>query len=206
MKVHEIDELDWQRSEGLLPAIVQDLATGEVRMLGWMDREALRATLESGRATFYSRSRGQQWTKGGTSGNTLEVVRVDTDCDRDALLLRARPIGPTCHTGRESCFEGGSIAAEPKAALARLECTILDRLARGGDASYTRRLAGAGVQRVAQKVGEEGVETALAAVGGDRTRLVSEAADLVYHLLILLATRGVAFGEVAAELDRRATD
>jgi phosphoribosyl-ATP pyrophosphohydrolase/phosphoribosyl-AMP cyclohydrolase len=203
MTREEIDGLAWERSGGLLPAIVQDAATGRVRMLGWMDRGALETTLASGRATFFSRSRRAQWTKGESSGNVLEVLGVVADCDRDALLVRARAHGPTCHTGSESCFEGNA-APEGAPTLARLEETIRDRLARGGETSYTARLAAGGVAHVAQKVGEEGVETALAAVTGDRGALVGEAADLVYHLLVLLAASGVGFAAVLAELERRA--
>lgn len=199
----EIDALAWERSDGLLPAVVQDGATGEVRMLGWMTREALAATLASGRATFFSRSRGRLWEKGETSGRALLVDAIAADCDGDALLVRARPLGPTCHRGRASCFDDAQTSpAAP--ALARLERTIRDRLANGGDESYTARLAARGTARMAQKVGEEGLETALAAVGGDREDLTREAADLVYHLLVLLAASGLSFADVAAELDHRA--
>lgn len=203
MKREEIDRLAWEREGGLLPAIVQSAADGQVRMLGWMDRAALETTLASGRVTFHSRSRREAWTKGESSGNWLEVVRIDTDCDRDALLVRARPRGPTCHTGRASCF-GGADAPAAAATLARLEATIHDRLARGDASSYTARLVAGGVARVAQKVGEEGVETALAAVAGGRDALIAESADLLYHLLVLLATREVGLEDVLAELERRA--
>ncbi len=204
MTREQIDRLAWEREGGLLPAIVQSAADGRVRMLGWMDRAALETTLASGRVTFYSRSRQAPWTKGESSGNWLELVGIDTDCDRDALLVRARPRGPTCHTGRASCFDGEDAPAAAST-LARLEATIRDRLARGDEASYTARLVAGGVARVAQKVGEEGVETALAAVAGGRDALVAEAADLLYHLLVLLATREVGLEEVLAELERRAT-
>jgi phosphoribosyl-ATP pyrophosphohydrolase/phosphoribosyl-AMP cyclohydrolase len=199
MTPEEIDALAWEKEGGLLPAIVQDASTGEVRMLGWMDRAALTATLASGLVTFWSRSRRVSWTKGETSGNALEVTSVDADCDRDALLVRARPRGPTCHTGKASCFGTGGSPT-----LLALEATIRERLASGGAESYTARLVATGIDRVAQKVGEEGVETALAGAGGERDRLVSESADLLYHLLVLLAAREVPFAEVLAELDRRA--
>lgn len=201
----QIGGLDWSRDGGRLPAVVQDAGTGEVRMLGWMDRAALEATLASGRVTFFSRSRGALWTKGETSGNTLELVSVTGDCDGDALLIVARPAGPTCHSGAPSCFE----APEAAPALLRLERTIRDRLARTDGApatgGYTARLAARGVARVAQKVGEEAVETALAAATGGPEALVAEAADLVYHLLVLLAMRDRSLADVAAELDRRAS-
>jgi phosphoribosyl-ATP pyrophosphohydrolase/phosphoribosyl-AMP cyclohydrolase len=197
-----IAALAWERAGGLLPAIVQDAATGEVRMLGWMNRESLAATLASGRVTFFSRSRGRLWEKGESSGHALLVESIAADCDGDALLVRARPLGPTCHLGRASCFDSDATPAAPT--LARLERTIRERLASGDARSYTARLAAQGTARLAQKVGEEGVETALAAVGGDREQLTSEAADLVYHLLVLLAAEGLSFADVAAELDRRA--
>jgi phosphoribosyl-ATP pyrophosphohydrolase/phosphoribosyl-AMP cyclohydrolase len=202
----QIGGLDWSRDGGRLPAVVQDAGTGEVRMLGWMDRAALEATLASGRVTFFSRSRGVLWTKGETSGNSLELVSVTGDCDGDALLIVARPAGPTCHSGAPSCFEAP--AAAP--ALLRLERTIRDRLATTdadpAPGGYTARLAAGGVARVAQKVGEEAVETALAAATGGPEALVGEAADLVYHLLVLLALRGRSLADVAAELDRRASE
>jgi phosphoribosyl-ATP pyrophosphohydrolase/phosphoribosyl-AMP cyclohydrolase len=198
----QIDALAWDRSGGLLPAIVQEAATGEVRMLGWMTREALAATLASGRVTLFSRSRGRLWEKGETSGHVLIVESIAADCDGDALLVRATPRGPTCHRGRTSCFDGDETSAAPT--LARLDRTIRERLASADSRSYTARLAAQGTARVAQKVGEEGVETALAAVGGDRERLTSEAADLVYHLLVLLAVADLSFADVAAELERRA--
>jgi len=198
----QIGALAWERSGGLLPAIVQDAATGEVRMLGWMNREALAATLASGRVTFFSRSRRRLWEKGETSGHCLLVRSIAADCDGDALLVRATPRGPTCHHGRPSCFDGAGTPAAPT--LARLERTIRERLASGDARSYTARLAAQGTARVAQKVGEEAVETVLAAVGGDRGRLTGEAADLVYHLLVLLAAEGLSFADVAAELERRA--
>jgi len=191
-------------AQGLLPQVVQDVASGAVLMVGWANREAIEATLATGRAHFWSRSRRELWRKGETSGNVLEVVEVRADCDLDALLVRAHPAGPTCHTGARSCFEPNPAALE----LGWLAEVLEQR--RGADpaASYTARLLAEGIERVAQKVGEEAVETALAAVSGvdsreRRTRFVGEAADLLYHLLTLLTALGVEPSEVAAELTAR---
>ena len=173
-------------------AIVQDAADGRVLMLAWMEEEAERRTRETGEAWFWSRSRQQLWRKGETSGNTLAVEEIRDDCDGDALLLRVRPAGPSCHTGSRSCFA---------VALWR---TIMERKAERPEGSYVASLVEAGVSRAAQKVGEEAVETGLAAVSGDRDVLVSEAADLVFHLYVLLAAADVDLSEVEDELDRRA--
>lgn len=192
------DSLDWAKMDGLIPAIVQHVDSGEVRMLGYMDREALEATIRDGLVTFHSRSRGGPWRKGETSGNMLDLVDIRTDCDRDALLVTARPRGPTCHTGTASCF--GDDAAP---FLSQLTRTIADRTGADPASSYTARLFSDGVKRIAQKVGEEGVETALAAVAGDRAEVESEAADLLYHLLVLLEASGSSLEAVIAELKRR---
>jgi phosphoribosyl-ATP pyrophosphohydrolase/phosphoribosyl-AMP cyclohydrolase len=193
--------LDWDKADGLLPAIVQDPATGEVRMLGYMDREALDATLRDGFVTFHSRSRGRLWRKGESSGNVLVVVDVRADCDQDALLILARPHGPTCHTGAASCF--GSEGAPGTGFLGELARLVGERAAADPGSSYTARLLAGGVKRVAQKVGEEGVEVALAAVAGDAEEVTAEAADLVYHLSVLLQVAGSSWEEVTAELRRR---
>ncbi len=190
------DRLDWSKGSGLLPAIVQDVATGEVRMLGLVNREALGETERSGFVTFYSRSRQRLWRKGESSGNLLSVEAILPDCDADALLILARPAGPTCHTGADSCF--GTGAAEV-GLLARLAA----RSGASADESYTARLLAAGVKRIAQKVGEEGVEVALAATGGNPGELASEAADLLYHLTVLLRATGTSWDDVAAELQAR---
>ena len=195
----DIDALDWDKQAGLLPAIVQDAASLRVLMLGYVSRESLAATLASRRVTFFSRSRNTLWTKGETSGNTLELVSVETDCDRESLLVLARPHGPTCHLGTASCFPQA-----PADAVAALDAVIAQRHANASDASYTRRLFDAGIARIAQKVGEEGVETALAAVTADDAALCGEAADLTYHLLVLLRARGLGWDDVRAELARRA--
>ena len=195
----DIDDLAWDKQDGLLPAIVQDADTLRVLMLGYMDRAALRATLDGGRVTFFSRSRGVLWTKGETSGHVLQLVRLEADCDRDTLLVQARPQGPTCHLGTESCFPQA-----PADALAMLERMVARRERERPAGSYTASLFEAGIARIAQKVGEEGVETALAAVTADDAGLAGEAADLVYHLLVLLRARGSSFAAVEGVLRERA--
>lgn len=196
---------------GLAPAVVQHRRTGKVLMLGWMNAEALERTLSSGEVHFFSRRRGALWKKGETSGNTLRLRSLRTDCDRDALLVEADPAGPTCHTGEESCFfetlfeDGAGEERTPglAAALTRLAAIVDDRAGRRPEDSYTARLLAAGAARAAQKVGEEGVETALAAAAGTEEEVASEAADLLYHLLVLLKSRGVPPDRVGAELARR---
>jgi phosphoribosyl-AMP cyclohydrolase / phosphoribosyl-ATP pyrophosphohydrolase len=174
----------------LRAAIVQDAADGRVLMLAWMDDEALRRTRETGEAWFWSRSRQELWHKGETSGNTLAVEEIREDCDGDALVLRVRPAGPACHTGSRSCFAP---------ALWR---TVVERVRDRPEGSYTASLADAGIERCAQKLGEEAIETLLSAVAGDG-RLAEEAADLVYHLYVLLAVAGVDVADVEDELARR---
>jgi phosphoribosyl-ATP pyrophosphohydrolase/phosphoribosyl-AMP cyclohydrolase len=196
----DIDALAWQKMGGLLPALVQDSATGQVLMLGYMSREALAATLEKGRAVFHSRSKGRLWEKGETSGNKLTVREVLADCDGDALLVKAEPTGPTCHLGSTSCFGGGADGAGFLGALSRV---VAGRA--GGDpaTSYTARLLAAGPAAIAQKIGEEGVELALAAVSRDRRGCVEEAADLLYHVTVLMESRGFGWEDVAAILRER---
>lgn len=194
----DLDALAWGKQDGLLPAIVQDPDTLRVLMLGYMSREALAATLATGQVTFFSRSRQALWVKGATSGNTLALASLEADCDRDTLLVQARPRGPTCHTGATSCFAGAP--ADP---LAELDGLLEQRRAADAGASYTRRLFDAGIARIAQKVGEEGVETALAAVTADDAALRGEAADLAYHLLVLLRARGLQLSDLRGELARR---
>jgi phosphoribosyl-ATP pyrophosphohydrolase/phosphoribosyl-AMP cyclohydrolase len=193
--------LDWAKMEGLLPAIVQDAASGEVLMLGYMDRAALDATLGDRMVTFHSRSTGKLWRKGETSGNILDLVEVRMDCDQDALLVLATPRGPTCHTGTTSCF--GDHGAPGVGFVGALERVIQSRASADPATSYTAKLLAEGAARAAQKVGEEGVETALAGRCGDDAELVSEAADLVYHLTVLLKARGLAWADIVGELARR---
>ena len=192
------DAIDWQRGQGLVAAVVQDSATGSVLMLGYMDRSALELTLASGLVTFYSRSRQRMWTKGETSGNRLELVSIAPDCDGDALLVRVRPLGPTCHSGSQSCF-----GEAPGDALDSLDQVIAHRERERPAGSYTSSLFDAGARRIAQKVGEEGVETALAAVAQDDDALLGEAADLVFHLLVLLRARGLGLDDLRARLVTR---
>jgi phosphoribosyl-ATP pyrophosphohydrolase/phosphoribosyl-AMP cyclohydrolase len=193
-----IATLDWNKQDGLLPAVVQDAATHRVLMLGYMNRDALEATLASGRVTFYSRSRQRLWTKGETSGHTLELVSITADCDNDSLLVQARPNGPTCHRGTASCF-----AEAPGAFLAELDALIAMRHDARPQGSYTTQLFEAGIRRIAQKVGEEGVEVALAAVVQDDAALLGEAADLVYHLAVLLRARNLGLDDAIGVLRDR---
>ncbi len=199
MKAPETDQLDWAKDDGLLPAIVQHEQTGAVLMLAYMSRDSYAETLACGEAVFFSRSRGQLWRKGETSGNVLRVVEIHTDCDADTLLVRAAPVGPTCHLGTRSCF--GEQA--PATLLDELEGVIAARLAEQPEDSYVARLGAAGVARAAQKVGEEGVETALAAVTRDDEGLAEEAADLLFHLLVLLQLKGLRLEDVLRHLAGR---
>jgi len=193
-----IAALDWDKQGGLLPAVIQDAATHRVLMLGYMDRAALEATLASGRVTFFSRSKQRLWTKGETSGHTLELVSITADCDNDSLLVQARPNGPTCHRGTASCF-----AEAPGNFLAELDALVAQRHVARPQGSYTTQLFDAGIRGIAQKVGEEGVETALAAVVQDDAELLGEAADLIYHLAVLLRARNLALKDAVAVLRER---
>jgi phosphoribosyl-ATP pyrophosphohydrolase/phosphoribosyl-AMP cyclohydrolase len=203
--VADLDAIDWTPGNGLVPAIVQHADSGAVLMLGYMNREALQRTRESGLVTFWSRSRQRLWTKGETSGNHLRLQAIAADCDRDALLVLARPAGPTCHTGTVTCWGAAAprSAAEPLTFLGQLETLVATRVVERPAGSYTTRLLEAGVLRIAQKVGEEGLEVALAGVAQDDTQLLGEAADLLYHLLVLLRVRQLDLGQVIAELERR---
>ncbi len=196
--------LDWSKGDGLLPAIIQHARTGRVLMLGYMSEDSLRDTLESGRVVFFSRSRQQLWTKGETSGNFLNVVNVSTDCDHDAILVTADPLGPTCHLGSESCFdEAEATDAQRLAFLSLLERIIANRIAEQPDGSYVARLFERGPSRMAQKVGEEGIEVALASVTRDDDGVISESADLLFHLLLLLRSRDLSLAAVVDELRAR---
>ena len=218
-------EVDFSRvtdaGRGLVSAVVQDANTLAVLMVGWMDAAALEATQATGRVTFWSRSRGEQWVKGETSGNTLDVVSVHLDCDADAVLVVARPAGPTCHTGAVSCFDaasraggeasgtGGDAAASgaggdaPASEIGHLARTIAERHQQRPAGSYTTSLFEDGTRRIAQKVGEEGVETALAGVAQGDEELLDESADLLYHLVVLLTDRGLSLADVEAVLRSR---
>ena len=198
---------------GLVPVIAQDAKTGSVLTLAYANRQALQRTLESGEAHYYSRSRNELWRKGASSGNTQKVIEVRVDCDGDALLYRVEPRGPACHTGEESCFfttlvggglgvaAGGSGEVDFGVTVDKLAGTIAQRHREMPEGSYTAKLLEDGTERVAQKVGEEAVEVVVAALRGER--LAEEAADLVYHLLVLLEERGIGTGEVARVLRDR---
>ncbi|HEX4970265.1 MAG TPA: bifunctional phosphoribosyl-AMP cyclohydrolase/phosphoribosyl-ATP diphosphatase HisIE [Steroidobacteraceae bacterium] len=204
MKLDQVAALDWTKNEGLIPAIVQDARSGQVLMFAYMNREALRMTLADKRVTFFSRSRNRLWTKGETSGHWLNVIDVVADCDNDSLLVLATPQGPTCHLGTQSCF-GDEIETDAAelSFLMRLEATIAQRISDRPEGSYTARLWSEGPTRIAQKVGEEGVEVALAAVTQEDERLVGESADLLYHLALLLKSRNLSLTAVVRELEQR---
>jgi phosphoribosyl-ATP pyrophosphohydrolase/phosphoribosyl-AMP cyclohydrolase len=197
--------VDWAKGGGLVPAVVQDAVNGAVLMLGYMNREALEATLASRRVTFFSRSKNRLWTKGETSGNFLELRAVALDCDGDALLVLADPIGPACHTGTRTCWGSDAPAStvEPLAFLGTLEQVIAQRIVDRPAGSYTAKLLDEGTRRIAQKVGEEGLELALAAVAQADGEVIGEAADLLYHTLLLLRVKGLSLAQVIAELTAR---
>ena len=209
----QFEELDsTKNSEGLIPAIIQDDTTLAVLMLGYMDKEALEKTQKEGRVTFYSRSRGRLWTKGETSGNYLDVVSIARDCDSDSLLIRVNPHGPVCHTGTVSCFAdeavrqavaAGEKETRTEGFIRELEQVIRQRHRDMPEGSYTSRLFSRGVPKIAQKVGEEAVETVIEAVAQNRDAMIYEASDLVYHLLVLLEATGCSISDLEKELERR---
>lgn len=187
--------------KGLVPAIVQDNETKKVLMLGYMNKEAYDKTLETGKVTFFSRSRQRLWTKGETSGNFLLLKEILLDCDGDTLLVKAQPTGPVCHTGTETCFNEQN--RDVRDFLYRLEAVIADRKANPQPGSYTNKLLDAGIRRIAQKVGEEATEVVIDAVDGDNLRVKEEIADLMYHLLVLLAEKGISLAEIMTVLEKR---
>jgi len=200
----DLGTLDFTKGDGLLPAVVQHVDTGAVLMVGYMNRDAVRATLERRHVVFFSRSKQRLWEKGETSGHFLELDEIRTDCDRDALLVTARPLGPVCHEGTATCFGDAQITkAERLAFLGTLERVIERRIAESPQGSYTARLFAEGPKRIAQKVGEEGLEVALAAVAETDDKVVAESADLIFHMLVLLRSRGLSFQSVVAELQSR---
>jgi phosphoribosyl-ATP pyrophosphohydrolase/phosphoribosyl-AMP cyclohydrolase len=200
----DISSIDFKKGDGLVPAIVQDADSGAVLMMAYMNREALEQTLARKRAVFFSRSKQRLWEKGETTGHTLDVVNVVADCDQDTLLVTARPRGPACHNGTLTCFgDEPRSAATSIAFLARLESVIAQRATEKPEASYTARLLDKGVNRVAQKVGEEGVELALAGAAQGEDKVIEESADLLFHMLVLLRARGVSLGQVVNELEKR---
>jgi len=200
----DLPALKWD-ANGLVPAIVQDARNGAVLMMGYMNREAIKLTRSSGRVTFWSRTRGRLWTKGESSGHFLDLCDMAADCDRDTLLVLAVPHGPTCHTGTVTCWGENAprSAAESLAFLGTLERVIAERMATRPEGSYTAKLLSAGTRRIAQKVGEEGLEVALAAVSQSDDEVIGEAADLMYHLLLLLKAKNLSLAQVVSELNSR---
>ncbi|MBP2160887.1 MULTISPECIES: bifunctional phosphoribosyl-AMP cyclohydrolase/phosphoribosyl-ATP diphosphatase HisIE [Asticcacaulis] len=201
LTIADIAKIDFAKEGGLVPAVVQHADTLQVLMLGYMNAEALTQTLNSGLVTFFSRSKSRLWTKGETSGDTLQLDRILTDCDEDALLVYARPQGPTCHTKTTSCF--GHEDAPGIGFLGHLAAIVKDRAAADPADSYTARLMHKGIAKIAQKVGEEGLETALAGRAGDLDELHNEAADLLYHLSVLLMARDTSLEAVLDVLRER---
>jgi phosphoribosyl-ATP pyrophosphohydrolase/phosphoribosyl-AMP cyclohydrolase len=196
----QISQLDWEKVDNLMPAIIQHAVSGEVLMLGYMNQEALSVTQSSGKVTFYSRTKERLWTKGETSENYLNVVSITPDCDNDTLLVLVNPVGPTCHKGNNSCFHP---AETDWAFLYQLEELLASRKTADPESSYTAKLYARGTKRIAQKVGEEGVETALAATVNDRFELKNEASDLIYHLLVLLQDQDLNLSAVIENLRQR---
>jgi phosphoribosyl-ATP pyrophosphohydrolase/phosphoribosyl-AMP cyclohydrolase len=201
----DVTKVAWDKGNGLLPAIIQDAADGAVLMLGYMNRDALAETVASNRVTFWSRSKGRLWTKGESSGNFLALRAVSVDCDGDTLLILAEPAGPACHTGTRTCWgeNAPQAAVEALGFLAKLEGIIQQRIASRPAGSYTAKLLAEGTRRIAQKVGEEGLELALAAVAQADEEVLGEAADLLYHAMLLLQVKNLSLAKVAAELELR---
>jgi phosphoribosyl-ATP pyrophosphohydrolase/phosphoribosyl-AMP cyclohydrolase len=194
--------IDFEKMGGLVPAIVQDAVTKNVLMLGFMNQEAYQKTLQTGHVTFWSRTRQTLWTKGETSGNFLNLVSMKVDCDQDTLLVRAIPTGPTCHTGTDTCW-GETNEANPLLFLTELQDFIGQRKEQMPEGSYTTKLFRDGVNKIAQKVGEEALETVIEATNGTKEQLVYEASDMIYHLLVLLTEKGLRIEQVAQELQQR---
>lgn len=194
------EELDFEKNNnGLIPAIIQDSTTLKVLMLGYMNREALEKSLAEGKVTFFSRTKNRLWTKGETSGNFLIPEKIFADCDSDTLLVMAKAMGPTCHTNSTSCFH----TDDTEGFIRELEKIILQRKADAPEGSYTAKLFAKGVNKIAQKVGEEAVETVIEAVDGNDERLIYEASDLIYHLLVLLASKKMRIADLEKELHAR---
>ena len=196
-----VNQLAWEKMDKLMPCIVQNAKSGKVLMQGFMDKAALEKTLDTGYVTFFSRSKQRLWTKGETSGHTLDLVEISADCDNDSLLALVHPNGPTCHTGTESCWFNAS--STDMTFVAELERVLASRKYADPESSYTASLYGKGIKRIAQKVGEEGVETALAATVKDIDELKNESADLLYHLIVLLQASDLELSDVIAVLKER---
>ncbi|KXI27403.1 bifunctional phosphoribosyl-AMP cyclohydrolase/phosphoribosyl-ATP diphosphatase HisIE [Paraglaciecola hydrolytica] len=205
MKINKdnVAKLAWQKMDNLLPCIVQNAVSGKVLMQGYMNQDALDKTLETGLVTFFSRSKQRLWTKGEESGNSLNLVEITSDCDDDSLLALVNPVGPTCHTGTETCWFDSESA--DLSFIGELEQVIASRKGADPDSSYTAHLYSKGIKRIAQKVGEEGVETALAATVKDLEELKNESADLLYHLIVLLQASDLSLSDVVGVLRARHT-
>ncbi|WP_260258725.1 bifunctional phosphoribosyl-AMP cyclohydrolase/phosphoribosyl-ATP diphosphatase HisIE [Vibrio intestinalis] len=197
------ERINWEKVGGLIPAIVQDNQSSQVLMMGYMNQDALSKTAQTGHVTFFSRTKERLWTKGETSGNVLNLVNIALDCDNDTLLVKVNPIGPTCHTGTTTCWDGDKQAESQMVWLHQLEQLLAERKNADPDSSYTASLYARGTKRISQKVGEEGVEVALAATSGDKAELVCESADLIYHLFVLLQDQGLSFNDVINKLQER---
>ncbi len=195
----DIQKLNFEKSQGLIPCIVQDASTNRVLMLGYMNREALDKTLAENKLTFYSRTKQRLWTKGETSGNFLNLVDVKLDCDYDTLLFKVNPVGPACHTGSDTCFD----EVNEFSGLQFLEAIIQERKKNPKAGSYTNQLLDSGINKVAQKVGEEAVELIIEAKDNNKELFLNEAADLMYHYLVLLAAKGYQLDEVLSILKER---
>ncbi|KJF82752.1 bifunctional phosphoribosyl-AMP cyclohydrolase/phosphoribosyl-ATP diphosphatase HisIE [Photobacterium angustum] len=200
-----LTNINWEKVAGLIPAIVQDNASGQVLMLGYMNEDALQKTLDTKQVTFWSRTKERLWTKGETSGNVLQLKSIQLDCDQDTLLVQVDPIGPTCHLNTTTCFDSDKSDAQPPSLvfLHQLEQLLASRKGADPESSYTASLYDRGTKRISQKVGEEGVEVALAATSGDKAELVCESADLIYHLLVLLQDQGLSLSDVTDKLQER---
>ncbi len=201
MNEEQLKSLDWEKVDNLMPVVVQNRTSGKVLMLGYVNQESLAATLESGKMTFFSRTKQRLWCKGEESGNFLNVLEISSDCDNDTLLAIVEPVGPTCHLGTESCFKGEQQPA--LTFIADLEQVIASRKGADPESSYTASLYARGTKRISQKVGEEGVEVALAAMAKDMDELTCESADLLYHLTVLLQNEGLTLSDIAAKLQER---
>ncbi|MGP8304668.1 bifunctional phosphoribosyl-AMP cyclohydrolase/phosphoribosyl-ATP diphosphatase HisIE [Vibrio sp. YIC-376] len=197
------ERINWEKVDGLVPAIVQDFQSSQVLMMGYMNQDALAKTGETGQVTFFSRTKERLWTKGETSGNVLQLVNISLDCDNDTLLVKVNPIGPTCHTGTTTCWDGDPQEESQMVWLHQLEQLLAARKNADPESSYTASLYARGTKRISQKVGEEGVEVALAATSGDKAELVCESADLIYHLLVLLQDQGLSMNDVVNKLKER---
>lgn len=198
-----IEKINWEKVDGLVPAIVQDFQSSQVLMMGYMNQDALQKTADTEQVTFFSRTKERLWTKGETSGNVLRLVNMQLDCDNDTLLVKVNPIGPTCHLGNTTCWDVDPQEESQMVWLHQLEQLLAARKDADPDSSYTASLYSRGTKRISQKVGEEGVEVALAATSGDKAELVCESADLIYHLLVLLQDQGLSMNDVVNKLKER---